>query len=304
MSNTLAEIQSRIYKEMWEPSDSTEYDATDYLTPVINEVQSDIIKWGIKREDDGTTLKSPDLRFMRKKSWITWHSNMPLTAGVATTDTTISFTATDSEDSWHVMIDGDVIEYTGKTATTITGCTGIDTTHEIGDEVRQVYLIPTSAYKTFWFEDTNKANSGYYSRKGNFVDYKDFRDDKDTIRYYTVVGDNASVSTQYIDISGYSNWDKFILHYYNNSTDMSAVSDVTDLPENYWLKVLATIVSGKILYKTDEAARGIELLRQWYAGLETMYNQYSDQIKEHKKTIKTPGFNFNSSRSFTSYQRA
>lgn len=53
---------------------------------------------------------------------------MPLTAPIALADTTVSFDTTNFASSGVIYVDGDIISYTGKTATEITGVTGIDKT--------------------------------------------------------------------------------------------------------------------------------------------------------------------------------
>ena len=287
MANTQLEIRNETYSLLWEPTDSTDEYAPSRVNADINTFQDLVMKGEIKSELEEKTFTSPDLRFMRKKSYITLASPTKTTVAVVITDTEISFNTTNFTSSWYVMIEGDVIQYTGKSDTQITGVTGIDTTHALSKQVEQVYLIPATAWKIFWLEyvTTEIPNSQ------TFVNEIDFRSDKDFNKYYTVVGNNDSISSQFINIHWYSNEDRFIIHYYNLSTDMAADGDTTDLPDNYGKFVLAPLVAGSILYYTDEAALGKEYLKKGYANLETMYSQYADQTKKYRPYIKSPSIN-------------
>lgn len=286
--NTLQEIRDEVYDLLWEPSDSTDEYASTRIDDKINIYQDLAIKWHIKSELEDKTYTAPDLRFMRKKSYLTRHSSKKLTTEVVTTDVTIAFDATNFEDSWYIMIEWDVIAYTWNDTTNwITWVTEIDTTHAAGKEIRQVYLIPATAWKMFGLEYI----TAWVPSDSTFVDEIDFRSNKDFNKYYTVVWNNDSVSSQFIDVHWYSNNERFIIHYYNLSTDMEENDDTTDLPQKYGKFVLAPIVAWTILYFTDEVELGKSYLIKWYASLETMYGQYADQVKSYKPYIKSKSIN-------------
>jgi hypothetical protein len=67
MANTLAEIYTRVYFILAEQSTSTTFDKNNLVIPMINEVQSDIIKGIVSDETSGRTIRSGDLRFSRKQ---------------------------------------------------------------------------------------------------------------------------------------------------------------------------------------------------------------------------------------------
>jgi len=67
---------------------------------------------------------------------------MPVGVDFLTTATEIEFTTTDYSSSGNVYIGGDIISYTGKTSTEITGVTGIDIKHNGGEKVYQLYPLP------------------------------------------------------------------------------------------------------------------------------------------------------------------
>ena len=70
-----------------------------------------------------------------------------LTSDVSISDTTINVSSTDGfPSSGYINIGTDKISYTGKTATSFTGCSGIDSTHSSGDSVYPfVFEISTTS---------------------------------------------------------------------------------------------------------------------------------------------------------------
>jgi len=75
MANTLAEIYTRVYFILGELTTSTTFDKNNLVIPMINEVQSDIVKGIVADETTGRTMKAGDLRFARKQYPIT---NVPV----------------------------------------------------------------------------------------------------------------------------------------------------------------------------------------------------------------------------------
>jgi len=291
MANTREEIREEVYYILGESSDSTEYTSTR-LNDMINSYQDVIIKWWIKREDNSQTIKAPDLRFMRKKNFIEYVPVVSLTVDVVIWDLTIDFDTTDFQDSWYLNILWDVIQYTWKTATQVTWVTGIEIGKTTWDAVRQIYKLPTEAWKWFMLEfvDSNQVYSNY--RWWYFLDYVDYRMEKDKVSFYTIIWDNETTTNQFIDIFWWNRKDdKFIFHYYKKATTMTADSDESNLPDDYGKLVIAPIVAWKILYNTDEVQKWVELLSKWYNEMETMYNAFANIIKEYQKWVKTRWFN-------------
>lgn len=284
MANTLQEIREEVYNMLGEPTDSTDEFWSTRIDADINRFQNLVIKWGIKSEIDGTTYNAPDLRFMRKKSYITRHWLKSLTVAVTASDTEVNFNTTDFESAGYGMVEQDVFQYTWKTETQVTWVTSLDTTHAIGKRVAQVYLIPTTAFKVFWVEFlwVNIPSDD------TWVNELDFRASRDFNKFYTVLWSNDSTSNQFIHLNWYSNNDRFIIHYYDKSTDMASDSETTNLPEEYGRFVLAPLVAWSVLYYTDEAELGRGYLAKWYANLNTMYNQFAEQTKQYRPHIKSP----------------
>jgi hypothetical protein len=117
-SLTLSDITDRIYKKMWIKSDSTIFDRSTIVIPKLNLFISDICAGQVTNILNPTvTYKAWFLRFLAKKYFFKTVSPVKLTA--STSWWTVSFDTTNFATSWAVIINGNIIKYTGKTATTI-----------------------------------------------------------------------------------------------------------------------------------------------------------------------------------------
>lgn len=279
---TFSELKTRVYKLINEKTDSTVF-TDSYVWSVINEIQHNICVWDVTNLETWQVYQSPYLRFLASKSFFKSVDPINLTAAVATTDTEISFTTTNFLSSGDIYINGDIITYTWKTATQITGVTWIATTHDSWEEVKQAFQLPTDAWKGFslrLIEDNQETP----------IPYMDDRALKDQYLYYTIVSDSTSTD-EFIVIEWYTQNDKtLVLDYYKTSTDMSASGDSTDLPDPYGMQVLAPLVAWEILYNSDERQNGVGFLREGYSKLQQMYTNYSARTKEYRRKVKTRAF--------------
>jgi hypothetical protein len=224
MANTRLEIDTRVVKLLNEASDSTTFDSTTRYA-LINEIQSKVCKGDIVDLVTNATYKSPFLRFLAKRQFL--KTVQPVTApAIATTDTEITLTTTYLQSAGYMYINGDIIQYTGKSATQITGVTGIDSAQKSGEEIKQAYLVPSTAHKGF---DLKMIKNG----SETLIPFLDDRAEKDIPLYYTLVIDDTT-GNEFIVIEGINEDDEvLVFDYYVKSTDLSADGDTTDLPDDY-----------------------------------------------------------------------
>lgn len=282
-ANTLQEITDRIYLIMNEKTTSTTFDRTKYVIPVVNEVLGDICKWSLTNILTSRPITGGDLRFVRKQSYFTNVPKATLSADVAVGDTTIQFDTTHFSSEGYIVIEQNVIKYSGKTATEITGCERVSTSHASAKEVRQVFKIPGNATKPFRLFDLNNNQE---------VLYYDFRDrdiSHNTLNFFTVIGDGISNNQNYIFVNN-SNENKFVLDYYEQNSTLVNDTDKCSLPENYGVKVVAPIVAGMLLYHSDEPDKGSRILQMGYSELQSMYSWFSNQKKNYRRRVQTAPF--------------
>ena len=303
MWNTQEEIYNAVYFMLWEPSDSQTFDLQKYIIPTINQVHSSICKWIVVDEtmNPSRTIKSGDLRFLMKQQFITNVTTVPLTVEAQVGDTTLSWSFTGYMTSGYVVINNNVIQYTGNSWTQLTGISTtsikIEATHIIWSLVKQVRLLPAEANQTIEVEYVNSTityNVNQYPYYNNMIEYLDYRSPKDLFYYYSYIYDNSDTGNRYLFINGYNTpQDKFVVRYMDSSTTMITAWNVCSLPDQYGVQVIAPIVAGKVLYKTDEQWLWITFLKQWYAELEAMYNYYAETNRDFRKKMKTKPMNRN-----------
>jgi len=237
-SLTLSDITDRIYTKMGIKSDSTVFDRSTIVIPKLNRVVADICAGQVTNiMNPAITYKSGFLRFLAKKFFFKTHAPVKLTA--STTGGTISFDTTLFESSGYIIINEDVIAYTGKTATTITGVSGLSYNHDSGSIVEQIYELPTNAGKNFnlWDIDNKRIDP---------IKFQDDRAQKDFSPYWTLKFD-SSTDKEFIYVNNIDNTN-FILDYYAKSVDMSADSDTSTLSDAFMEGVAIPLTAGLLLY--------------------------------------------------------
>lgn len=285
MSNTRLEIDNRVVKLLNESSDSTTFDETTRYQ-LINEIQESVCKWDLVdiTKANEPVFKSPFLRFLAKKQFLKSVDNITV-PDIAVTDTEITLTTTYLSDSGYIYVNGDIIQYTAKTATQITGVTWISVAHKAGEIAKQAYLLPTDAYK--WFD--LKIMKDSYEK---VIPFLDDRAVKDKPLFWTLVFDDTT-ENEFIVVDWFNQDDEtLVFYYYKTSTDLSSDTDETNLPDKYGVKVIAPIVAWHLLYYTDEQIKGIWYLRDWYAKLKEMYINFWIRTKEFRKKVKTSSWDF------------
>lgn len=302
-NNTLQEIYNQVYYMMWEPTDSQTFDLYNYVIPQINIAHSAICKGIVVDETSNPprTIKAGDLRFIMKQQFISNVPSVPTTTPTLIGNTEIDWSFTNFSTAGYVVINGNVIQYTGNTGTQLTGISltdiKIEANHTAGSIVKQVWLLPTWANQTIEVEYANSTltyNVNQYPYYNNMIEYVDYRSPKDLYYYYSYIYDNSETGNRYLFINGYNAiQDKFIVRYMDSSSTLALATDECSLPDYYGIAVIAPIVAGKLLYKTDEQALGITFLKQGYAELEAMYNYYAETNRSFRRKVKTKSMNRN-----------
>lgn len=215
---------------------------------------------------------------MRKSSFQLLVKPQSLSANVATDDTTISFTTTDFASTGNIIVNDDIISYTGKTSTTITWVSSIGRPHYTSDTVRQLYSLPSDFDYLSEVIDTKNERI--------LLDYEEMEIPKLDVYYREI----ADWTTTYLDVVWYNGTKDVVkIVYYKKATDMSATTDTTDLPDDYGLSVLATLVAWELLYEHDEIELWSSILEKWYGALKDMYTFYVEK-KKHKRKVRVQPF--------------
>lgn len=168
-----------------------------------------------------------------------------------------------------MYINWDIIKYTGKTATTITGVTWIWTTHKAGDLVYQLYKLPTSITKPFTlFRMTGNQNK-------QKVEHVDFRQPILENNYYTILRD---WSQDLLNIVGFWGDLTFMMIYIDKNTTMATGETECIIPD--CTEMVAHLVAWELLYEYEEYEDWPTKLLHWCSLLNEMYMFYAKQTKD------------------------
>lgn len=279
---TLWDITTKIYTKMWIKSDSTIFNRTEIVIPKLNRVISDICAGQVTNIlNPDITYKAGFLRFLAKKYFFTIKSSSKLTD--STTSWTISFDTTNFDNAWYVIINEDIIQYTGKTATSITGFTGLSTNHDSASVVEQVYELPTTAGKNFNLWDLKN--------KTNPIKFIDDRWQKDFAPYWTLKFDSTS-DKEFI----YVKWltSNFLFDYYAKSVNLTEDTDVSILSDSFMEWIAIPLTAWLLLYsqywEDILGKRWQWLIQDWYHSLQSLYWQKAERVKEFRKLVKRPSW--------------
>jgi len=228
MANTLQDIYNQVYYMMGEPTDSQTFDLNLYVIPTINQIHSAVCKGIVVDETTNPprTIKAGDLRFIMKQQFITNVPSVPTTTSTNIGDVVINGQFTNFMAAGYVVINGNVIQYTGNTGTQLTGVSlttvMIEANHPAGSIVKQVWLLPANANQTIEVEYANSTltyNVNQYPYYNNMIEYVDYRSPKDLYYYYSYIYDNSETGNRYLFINGYNApQDRFIVRYMDSST--------------------------------------------------------------------------------------
>lgn len=300
---TFWELKTLCYKVWWIPSDSDDFDWTTIVWPKINEVVDSILKWNVLNLNDKNQLFiSWDLPFARKTHFLTTIESQSLWTTLTTASTEVDFTTTNYPSSWAIEIEGDVINYTGKSSTQATWVTNISVWHTASSIIYPLFTLPNGISKPFTMF---RVFSDWWMEE---IDPVDHRFSNWAIQWYSIVSDDSW--TEYIRIYGYDTYNLIIkMFYYIDYTsttswqDMSDDSDICIIPDKFARKIVPYISSWELLYEREEPETAEEKLNKWYSSLQEMYNYYNTQNKPNRRRIRVNSLSGNRGNGFETRHR-
>lgn len=276
MAVTLEQLVNRSYKALWQNSDAVNITADDVMIPKINSIVNRICKWIYINPITWQRYTAGDLPFTRKQQFYTIVDKQTATADVAIWATVVSFVSTTFETAGAIFTNWQVIEYTGNTWTTLTGCSGVIAPITEWANIYQLYAIPTNIsnpFTVFLVDD-----KGYTTE----IPYIDDRYKSNSSYYYTIVQNNNG--TRYVHFFGWdsTSW-QIQIKYYENSTDMVALSDTCIIPDTRSLDMVSMLTAWEVAYENEETDDANTKLNLGCMKLNEMYVYYTSQIKRSKQ---------------------
>jgi hypothetical protein len=269
MATTLQDLRNIAYAILREEEDTSAYPLV-LMDLLLNTAQQSICMGNVVNPLSKEQLKKWQLSFLQTDKFYTSIQTVYLTVDAVVGGTTLTLDTTNLEATGVVFIAGNVITYTGKTATQLTWCSNILYAHEAGLEVTILYTLPTdyasiinvtrdNKQKVEWklyddvFEDMNSIKHPIYpnNQQVNFTNYSK--------PFYTIKDDD------YLVLWNLNNWDKQIrVRYEKLPTQMTTGASTATITNDIFAQTTIPYYAvGEMLYNRGEESRAWEIINFW-----------------------------------------
>lgn len=277
--NTRLEIQTEAYQVLWEKDLSNEYSPAIVQAKIQN-VYSRICHGKVIRLDNWQAINASRLPFLEYRTPIQYYAPSSITGGPYNPGATTLWVAdtTNYLTSSYVSIKGNLIKYTGKTATSLTWVTWVTIIIEDGDLVSQVFPISNiNIYKP--------TRLSYITNETEQPCHEMIRWEYTTGQYYTIMNNGED---RYLFIKEYPTG-TYRLDYFQEPPALTQDSDKILLPGDAGKEIIAPIAMAELLWKTEEIDFAKEKWVLWYDKLVEFYDNYKRNTKKERQQI---GYNF------------
>lgn len=276
----LSTIRDTVYFLINQRQNSQVYNLTTRVIPKINHVQEQICKWTYISMLSKQIYQAWDLRFLRKKVFMSFVEPKPLTADINIGDAVISvWNTTNLPLSWSVYIAGFIVNYTWLTLTSLTGCSWVIGTAKSGINVYQAIQIPHDADRSF--QMYNIKENG----EEREVPYSDSTKPPEYSFCFRIVSDTTTTNN-FVIMTGRRQENNFFLYYYAKATSLVLDTDESIIPDTYAIEALCKIVAWELLRETEQDQQASNILALWYNKLQEFYFSYTDFHKPNEEKGK------------------
>jgi len=279
MAVNLAQIADGVYGKMGIPSTSTIFDRTKIVIPKINSVYLNTCMGYVANILDQTkTYKAPFLRVLSRSDFIHNPTATTLSSDANKGDLVLSLDTTNYLATGWVLVEGQVIKYTGKSATQLTGLSpAVQVKIESGKAVYQLFPFSGDISKPYQLQQVQDDFTVNFidDRAPKFGNYWTIKTSQD--------GTQDLVYINQQDVN-------YRLDYYIKPNEMTDDADESVLSDKDTIDIISNLVAGELLYSQygDDplGVRGKVLLNTGYGNLETFYAQQAERAKVFRKTVK------------------
>jgi len=236
---TLATLRTDTYAILNEPQTSNIY-SIDFVDQMINTKQTELAtraKWS----------------FLRYKYLTYGAMQTTLSSDITTISTTLTVgDTTGFASSGAVRLSHDIITYTGKTSTTLTGCSGISINHEEGTIVNPLIAVPSNYFRMPELR-VQRATGGRFI-PFTYVDELEYDMSPITDRF-TMVFDNDG--NKYFMVNYVSSTDVLAFHYLKEPTTLDDDADVSSIPDLWARKIIPIMAASEALILRGDDINGL-----------------------------------------------
>ncbi len=285
---TLQDLRDIGYAILREEEDITAYPLV-LMDMLLNSAQNRICNGTVINPMNWQAIRKGKLPFLDTSAFYSNISLTTLSADTTVGDTTLDITdTTDFPSTGSIYVAGNIITYTGKTATTFTGCTNVLFAHQSGSQVSTIFSLPSDygsilnityannfklapkLYDDIW-EDLNSIKNGWYNR----TDAQGYRSQTDVKPFYTIIW-----SDKFLIFNRNNTGDQIHLRYEKLATTMSAWTDLATIPDAYSKATIPYLAIGEMLYNRGEESRASEIINFALGQIKEMYTFYNNSSFE------------------------
>lgn len=285
-NSTQADIINRIYKIINEKTTSITYDLEE-TKKIICEIQRQICVWSYV-DVAGNKYKAPKLSFLTRKRFYRTTEATDIAISISNIDTsiTVSWDVADYKQSWYLRIEWDIVKYTNLNYTTkvFTWVTGIDSDHNSGTKVNQVYALPENFMEAFLVK---VFDTQYHYYEPSPIPYKEIRSDIFATEYFSLEQDKEW--NEYLMIRWFDN-DYTIEFNYTRVPPCITASINSIIPDPYAIRILPRLVAADLLTMWDWInAWIVEMWRlqeqDWVKNLMSLYEEFATKVETYRQKI-------------------
>ncbi len=292
MAITLQDLRNTFYAILREQEDTSAYPLT-LVDLLLNTAQQSICMGNVVNPLTKEQLKKWQLSFLQTDKFYTSIQTVYLTVDAVVWWTTLTLDTTNLEATGVLFIAWNIIPYTAKTATQVTGCSNILFAHLSGSEVTVLYTLPTDYASIInvtydnqqklepklyddVFESQNNYKHPIYpnTQQVNFNNYNK--------PFYTIK-DNT-----YIVLRNLNAWDKQLrVRYEKLPTSMSTGASTATISNDIFAQTTIPYYAvWEMLYNRGEQERWAEIISFGMWKIKEMYTYYNQASFEKQSGVQ------------------
>lgn len=258
---------------------------TVLMDMMLNSAQNRICNGTVINPMNWQAIRKGKLPFLDTSAFYSNINVTTLSADTTVWAVTLDITdTTDYPSAGSIYIAGNIITYTGKSATQFTGVTWVEFAHLSGAQVSTIFSTPTDygsilnityansyklepkLYDDIW-EDLNSYKNGWYNR----TDAQWYRSQTTVKPFYTIIG-----MDKFLIFNRNNTGDQIHLRYEKLATEMTVSWSLATIPDAYSKATIPYLAIGEMLYNRWEEWRGAELLNFALGQVKEMYSFYNN----------------------------
>lgn len=309
MSLTLATLRQNVYDMLRElDADATSVYSPEFVNRIINAAQYRICA-GMVIDATGSAVKKLKLPFLLRQQFYQNIGSTSLTEDATAGGATLTVSdTTDFPSTGTLWVNNNIIPYTGKTATTFTGCSDVALAWQSGSRVYPIYALPEDFMNTVGVAYNNAGPLEYVDELEIYQIVNNYKVGSGFPNYtapwvgtifprvrcfYTIF-----LGTYFAPFFLDNNTGQFNLTYEALPTSMTDDWDTTViLNDELAMRAICNIATADILFDRAEEERALRKLQYGIGAIRELYSFYNkqsseDQIFKSIRSGKGTGRNF------------